>query len=268
MRLILKTILFLVFFTAVSNGQELKKMRNEAFIRGERLTFRAYYESFLTGKVTAGVASLDVKFENKKINGRTTYHVIGEGKSKGAFNLFFKVNDKFESYIDEEYLVPWQFIRKTREGNFRKEDEVIFDHQGQKAHSKTAVKKIPTGVQDIISSFYYARNLDFSKAKPGEKFPVHFFLDDSTYISAFIFLGREEISIELGKFRCMKFKPMLATGNVFKEPYAMELWVTDDKNRLPLLAKSEVVVGSVKLELTEYKGLANPVSSFIGPSTE
>ncbi|MGE5423768.1 MAG: DUF3108 domain-containing protein [Syntrophothermus sp.] len=258
---------FLLLYAFSVQAQSLKKMNNTAFIRGERLTFRAYYDSFVTGKVTAGIATLDVKFENKKINGRPTFHIIGEGRSKGAFNFFFKVNDKFESYIDEEFLVPWQFTRKTREGDFKKDDEVNFDQMKGVAKSSTATKKIPVGTHDILSAFYYARNLDFSRVKPGDKFPVHFFLDDSTYVSAFEFLGKEEIEVEMGRFRCLKFKPMLATGNVFKEPYAMELWVTDDKNHLPILAKSEVIVGSVKLELTEYKGLANPVSSYLG-STE
>ncbi len=261
-------VIIVLFSVFQATGQEMQKVHNEAFIRGERLTFRAYYDSFLTGKVTAGVASLEVKFENKKINGRNTFHLIGEGKSKGAFNLFFKVNDRFDSYFDDEYLVPWQFIRKTREGDFRKDDEVIFDHLEGKATSRTSVKKIPAGVQDIISAFYYARNMDFSNLKMGDRIPVKFFLDDSVYISAIEFAGREFLITNLGKFKCLKFKPMLATGTVFKQSYAMEIWITDDKNRLPLLAKSEVIVGSVKLELTEYKGLANPVTSYLGPGKD
>ncbi len=263
--------LFLSFFIFhfsffIVSAQSLIPVRNGAFIRGEKLKFRAYYDSFVTGKVTAGVATLEVKFEDKKIDGRSTYHIIGEGKSKGAFNLFFKVNDRFESYMDEEYLVPWSFIRNTNEGGYAVNDEVRFNQYSGNFSSHKANKKMKTGTHDVLSAFYYCRALDFSNLKVGDRFPVNFLLDDSVYVSLIEFAGREEVITNLGKFRCLKFKPKVATGNVFSQPYPMDVWISDDLNRIPVLAKSAVIVGSVKLELTDYKGLANPVTSLIGPS--
>jgi len=260
-------IIFLLFtfhfslFTA--SAQPLATVHNSAFIRGEKLKYRAYYDSFVTGKVTAGYATLEVKFEDKKIDNRSTYHIIGEGKSKGAFNFFFKVNDKFESYMDEDYLVPWTFLRNTNEGGFIVEDEVRFNQYSGNFSSRKANKKMKSGTHDVLSAFYYCRTLDFSNLKLGERFPVNFMLDDSVYVSRIEFAGREEVITDLGTFRCLKFKPMVATGKVFSQPYPMDIWITDDQNRIPVLAKSAVVVGSVKLELMEYKGLANPVSSLI-----
>jgi len=43
----------------------------------------------------------------------------------------------------------------------------------------------------------------------------------------------------------------------------MTLWVTDDENKLPVLAKSAVIIGSVKMELTNYSGLKNELRSKI-----
>jgi len=150
--------LFLIFFILhcsffIVQGQDLKKVENSAFIRGEKFSFRAYYDSFITGKVTAGVASMEINAENKEFNGRKTYHATAKGKSKGAFNLFFKVEDQFETYFDEEYIVPWSFIRKTREGDYRKDDEVRFNQLSLSASSSTANKKIPARTQHIISAF-------------------------------------------------------------------------------------------------------------------
>jgi hypothetical protein len=252
--------LFFIFHSAtfLSSAQPLAPVKNTAFIRGEKLRFSVYYDSYVTGKVTAGVATLEIKFEDKKTDGRSTYHIIGEGKSKGAFNLFFKVNDRFESYMDEEYLVPWTFIRNTHEGDYKMQDEVRFNQFSGSYSSSRANKKMQSGTHDILSAFYYCRTLDFSNLKLGERFPVNFMLDDSVYISLIEFAGREDVETDLGSFHCLRFKPMVATGSVFSQPYPMDIWVTDDKNRMPVLAKSAVVVGSVKLELTEYKGLANP----------
>lgn len=120
-----------------------------------------------------------------------------------------------------------------------------------------------TGTHDIFSAFYYCRTLDFSNLHLGERFPVDFLLDDSIYVSLIEFAGREEVKTDIGTFRCLKFKPMVATGKVFSQPYPMDIWVSDDQNRIPILAKSAVIVGSVKLELMEYTGLANPVTSLV-----
>jgi hypothetical protein len=246
-------------------GQGLKNVENNAFVRGEKFTFKAYYDSFITGKVIAGVATLEINADNKEFNGRATYHAMATGKSKGAFNLFFKVDDQFETYFDEDYIVPWHFIRKTHEGDYRRNDEVRFNQLSLSVSSSTANKKMPIGTQDIISAFYFARTLDFSHVKLGENFDITYFLDDSVYTAVIQFAGHEDIEIGLGTFHCLKFKPMVVKGKVFSQPYAMDIWITDDKNHIPVLAKSVVIVGSVKLELTGYQNLANPVNSLISP---
>ena len=242
-------------------SQPYKPVKNDAFIRGEKLTFRAYYDSYVTGKVTAGIATIEVAPAVKQVDGRNVFHIIGEGFSKGAFNWFFKVADRFESMIDEEYLFSWSFLRRTHEGSYNYSDDIKFKQYSGTALSTRANKKIPPGTQDVLSAFYFARTIDMTDIAPGKNIPIAFYLDDSLYISQIQFAGRDVVVTELGTFRCLRFKPMVATGKVFSQPYPMDLWITDDKNHLPILATSVVIVGSVKLELISYSGLANPVTS-------
>ncbi len=256
-------IILLLSFTGGFSQQAPRRIPNQAFTAGEKLEFRVFYDAILTGKVTAGYASLHVKEEVKTMNNRPVYHVVGEGRSRKAFDWFFKVRDRFESFFDTEAFIPYLFIRRTKEGSYVKDDDVRFDHKREYASSRTALKKIPANVQDIISAFYYARTLDFSDARIGQNFPVPFFLDDSVYVSVIQFHGIEVIETSLGRFRCMKFKPMVATGSVFSNPYPMTLWVTDDDNRIPILGESAVVVGTVKMELTGFSNLANPLEAKI-----
>lgn len=246
-------------------SQELIPIRNQAFTDGEYLKYRVYYDSYLTGKVTAGVVRAEVKFENKQINGRETYHLIGTGKTMGAFSLFFKVDDRFESFVDREFLVPWRFIRQTKEGDYEYHDDVKFNQFTGTYSSTRKNMSMPIGTQDLISSIYVARTIDLSNARPGNDFPITFLLDDSIYVSVIRFIGKEDLMLELGTFRCLRFQPLVVTGNVFSQPYPMDIWITDDTNHLPLLIKSAVIIGSVKLELVEYKRLANPLTSMIEP---
>ncbi len=242
-------------------AQGLRKIQNDAFIKGEKLEFRVVYDARFTGKVTAGYATLEVKKENKTMLNRPVFHIVGEGKSRSAFNWFFRVHDRMESFIDEEALIPYLFVRRTREGGYTKDDDVKFDHQLNYASSRNALKKIPSYIQDVVSAVYYARNIDFTNAKIGQNFSINFYLDDSVYVSVIQYFGKDEVTTKAGKFRCLKFKPMVATGKVFSNPYPMTLWVSDDKNRLPILIESAVVIGSVKAELTDYSGLANPLDA-------
>lgn len=249
-------------FTGVA--QELRPVSNHAFIPGEKFTFTVYYDSYVTGKVTAGTASLEVSFRRHTMEGREVYHAVGTGKSKGAFNLFFKVDDRFESFIDTGYMVPLYFVRHTREGSYKKDDEVKFNQFTGTASSRKANKSVPPGTQDLISAFFYARTIDISSLNPGDYFPLNFYLDDSLYVTRVYFEGREVVMTEAGTFRCLKFKPMVAVGNVFSQSYPMSVWVTDDQYRMPVLARSAVIVGSVKMELTRYQGLAGVPGALVG----
>ena len=258
---ILISIGFVMLSHGLLNAQSMRYVENTAFDRGEKLTFKVYYHSFITGKVTAGEAKLEVKNKTVTKSNRPTYHIIGTGQSKGAFNFFFKVNDRFETFVDEQALIPWYFTRRTREGGFKKDDEVTFRQNNGVAVSRRAIKNIPKNTQDILSVFYYARTLDITGMQPDDSFPLAFFLDDSVYVSKIVFLGREQVKTELGTFNCLKFKPMVIKGDIFSEPYPMELWITDDKNRLPVMISSALIVGSARMELVDYEGLKNSMNS-------
>ncbi len=128
---IYKTILIQLFillgFTSQSvlSQDTIRNINNEAFQVGERLKYRFYYDAWLTGKVTAGFGVLEVKEADLTFGGHEVYHIKAEGKSKGMFNWFYKVHDQFDSYVDKESLAPHYFVRKTREGGFKKEDEFL-----------------------------------------------------------------------------------------------------------------------------------------------
>ncbi|MDD3875903.1 MAG: DUF3108 domain-containing protein [Bacteroidales bacterium] len=263
MKRILISVAMLIILSGNVHSQELRVWKNEAFGKGEKITYRAYYDSFLTGNVNAGEASLEIQRESKVVAGRNTMHVVGLGKTKGLFNLFFKVVNRYETFIDERAIVPLLFIRRTDEGGYKISQDVTFNQYTHKAISNTATVNVVENVQDIISAFYYARTMDASHLSVGDEIPINFFLDDSVYVTKIIYEGVENVNIRLGTFRCLRFKPMVLTGTVFKQPYPMTLWISDDKNKIPVLAQSGILVGSVKLELMKYSGLRNPLTSKI-----
>lgn len=256
-------LLFLASGLTDLQAQNLRTLENNAFQRGEKIKFRVFYDSYLTGNVNAGVASLEIRETNEVIGGRNTLNVVGLGNTRGAFNFFFRVVNRYETYIDEEAIVPLLFIRRINEGGYRKSQDVMFNQYENIAISNTATVPVVENVQDIISAFYYLRTYNFDNAQKGDVYDVNFFLDDTIYVSRVVFDGREEIRTSIGTFRTLRFKPQALIGDVFSQPYPMTLWISDDENKIPILAQSGIVVGSVKMELIEYEGLKNPMTSRI-----
>jgi len=236
--------------------KELPVMNNNAFKRGEVLSFRMHY-----GIVDAGIATLSVTDEAKELGGRKTFHVVGLGASKGTFDWFFKVRDRYETYIDEKALVPWLFVRRINEGGYKCSQDYVFNHFSEKVSvGDGKVFPIEPNMQDMLSAFYQARNLDLSGAKPGDVFSLKCFVDNEIWPLQIKFIGRETVETDAGTFKCLKFRPIVQKGRVFKKEEDLNVWISDDKNHIPVKGQADVLVGSIKMELTDFAGLANPVS--------
>jgi hypothetical protein len=241
------------------NGTErtvLPAKTNFAFKEGEVLSYRVHY-----GFIEAGVAIIEVKPEIEEIGGRKVYHVVGNGYSKGTFDFFFKVRDRYESYIDKDALLPWLFIRRVDEGGYKFSQNYFFNHYKKVVKTEdNQTYSIPDEVHDMISAFYAARNIDFSNAQKGDVFTIMSFVDKELWPLKMKYLGKDEIKTDIGKFKCLKFCPIVQRGRIFKKEEDLLVWITDDKNHIPLRAQAKILVGSIKMDITEIKNPANPLS--------
>ncbi len=239
-----------------SQIKELPILKNEAFKRGEMLSFRMHY-----GFIDAGIATLSITDEAIQIGGRKTFHVVGLGKSKGAFDWVFKVRDRYETYIDEQAIVPWLFVRRVSEGSYTCSQDYVFNHFSQKVNvGDNETYDIEPNMQDMVSAFYHARTMDLSHAKPGDLYSINAFVDKEVFPVKIKFIGRETITTDLGTFKCLKFRPIIQQGRIFKHEEDLNIWITDDKNHIPIKGQADVLVGSIKMELTSYSGLANAIA--------
>ena len=238
------------------NSPTLRSINHNAFQAGEKLEYRLHY-----GVIGAGTAKMEVHKMDKKIAGREVYHMVGTGRSKGAFDWFFKVRDTYETYMDVEGVFPWLFVRNVNEGGYEIHQTYKFAQNKNKVdNGKGKIFEIPLGVQDMLSSFYYARTIDFSSAKKNEIFTIWSFVDDELWPLKIRYMGRYTIKVSGKKYKAMKFHPVVQEGRLFENEEDVTVWVSDDGNKIPLLAEGKVLIGSVKMELTNYSGLANPIA--------
>ena len=133
----------------------------------------------------------------------------------------------------------------------------------QASQDLTKKIRVSIGIQDMISSFYKARTLNFHGMKKGKVFSFECFMDDEVYDLKIKYVGTEDVKIRKGKFKCFKFVPVVQTGRYFHDQEDVKFWVTADKNRIPILVKAKIPVGTVKMHLVEWNGLKNPLTSKI-----
>lgn len=255
---------FFIFLLAMSfkgvAQNEFCGITNTSFKDGEKLSYKVYYNM---GRLWVGAGLAEFNTTLVDFNGKKAYHVVGDGKTLKSYEWFYKVRDRYETYIDKETMLPMKFIRNVNEGGFKIHNNVTFNQKIGQAVSTNGVFKVPGCIQDVLSAIYYARNIDYNKYKPGDKIPFSMFLDDEVFNLYVRYLGKERIKTKYGTFNTIKFSPLLIEGTIFKGGEKMVVWVSDDANKLPVRVDSPILVGSVKVDLIGYSNLRNPLSGLV-----
>lgn len=247
-----KTLILIFFISILCFGQDQSPYKN-----GEWLNFKLSY----SGWIKAGKASLTLKED--KLN--ELYHVKAIGKTTGPIKWFFKVEDYYQSYFSKKTGLPKKFIRKINEGGHTKNLTIDFDQTTNKAIvnniKKNSVKEFVTkpNVHDMLSVFYFLRNnYSLDQIKKSKDLSVDMFFDSENYEFKMKFLGIETINTKFGKIKCIKLRPFVQSGRVFKENESLTLWISADKNKIPIRIKADLVVGSIRVDLDAFSGLNHP----------
>lgn len=234
----------------------LRSVEHNAFKAGEKLTYILHY-----GLLNAGEATLELKEGDREIQGRKILHATGKGRSVGAFKAFYKVDDLYETYMDAEGVFPWVFVRRVEEGDYSfSQDYLYLQHRRQVTTQEKKTFDVPAHVQDMLSAFYFARTIDYSTAQPGQEYTIDCFMDNEYWPLRMRYIGKETVKLRNGRYRCLKFQPIVQEGRIFKTNEDLNVWITDDGNHIPVLAQAKVLVGSIKMELSGYEGLAHPIA--------
>lgn len=243
------------------------KVVNNVFQNGEKGTYKAYY-NWKSVWVAAGTVNFTVK--PYKIGNTEVFHITALGKTLLTYDWFYKVRDTYETFVNQETLLPVKHLRNVNEGGFTIYNHYEFNQSKQTVNSTWASGKaekqnknfdISNCTHDILSAAYYMRCIDYSDMRVGDKVPMDIFLDNELYHLNVEYLGKEIIETDMGKFRCVKARPQLIQGRVFEDVNKMVIYVTDDMNRVPVMLESPLSVGSVKVMLTGYEGLRNPATA-------
>jgi hypothetical protein len=203
------------------------------------------------------------------VNNKVCSRATCVGRSSGSFDLMLRIRDSWTTYIDTTSKASQRSLRHIEEGKYRLDETVQFNYEEKKAlvdwqnrdkkkgHEEYAIAS--PDLQDIISGVYYLRIIDYEKLKVGDIITVNSFFENKLYDLKIRYKGKERIKTEFGKINAIKLAPIMPENGLFEGENSIRVWLSDDKNRLPLKVQADMFVGAVEVDLKGYRNLKYPI---------
>ncbi|MDR1436965.1 MAG: DUF3108 domain-containing protein [Candidatus Symbiothrix sp.] len=243
------------------------------FQNGEELHYDIRYKY---GLVMLKAGTGKYRIDQTGYHNQTAYRSVLDFKTTSFFDKAFKIRDTLTSYVSTENLAPLFHNRTVNEGNSHYRED-IFVHRHTSSHSEVRVIQernnqirfdtilsADNSGYDILNIFMFVRTLDYSTIKPGDTFQTTIFMARDKINVLARCIGQEVIEkTKKRKYKAIKLNIDI-TDDAFREAKnAMEIWISDDKNRIPLKLKAKLKIGAAEAELATCKNLKYPFSAEI-----
>jgi len=253
-------------FVSKDSTEAYTSVDYNSFTRGEKLDYKLSFGIF-----TIGRGEVIISDKNYRVNKRDCYKIDVYGRTSGMVDWVARVDDHWGAYVDSAALVPHIAYRNIKEGGYRKNEIVRFDHVNDVLETKTINKKTgewkepiiygaPNDVREMLSGFLYLRTMDFSNMKKGDIFTVSGFFEDMFYDLDVKYRGKEKLKTKAGKFRAIKLEPIMPKNDLFDGEDSILAWISDDENKVPLKIEAKMFIGHAGVELTGYENLKNKIN--------
>ena len=243
---------------SLDSAEPVRLWANPSFRAGETIRYKVHY-----GVINAAEAVVETSGSLEHVAERPCYKATVSGHTTGSFDFFLHVRDQWRAYIDTASILPLRATRDIEEGSYRKKEVVEFDQAHDivnvlQTHQKEPIRytfKVPNNVQELVSGFYYLRTLNYEKMKPGEVIRVGSYFDESAFNLEVTFKGREIVDTKAGPIHVLKLVPKMPPNKVFRGEESIKVYLSDDRNKIPVLFQAEMFVGAIKIDMYKYDGL-------------
>lgn len=246
-------------------GPVIKNGNNESFRLGEELRYKASFGFFPVGHA---ITRIDKAIH--QMNGKPCYKIDAYGSTSDWISWVTKVDDNWGAYLDTATVSTQISYRRIREGRYRLDEMTHFDHKSRKAEVRVRDKKsgayvpkksfdIPALASDLIGGFIHLRFIDFSRLKPGDTVSIAGFLEDTAYNLKVAYKGKTVLDTKLGRIPCYELLPRMPDNKLFDGENAIRVWISEDKNRIPVRIQAKMFIGSTGIDLESYSQLRHPL---------
>lgn len=174
---------------------------------------------------------------------------------------FYKVRDTLNGSMTARDMLPLIYEKIANEGNERKHDVVKYNYGNlpavTAACTRVVFKKGELHLQDsreleaegevvdMLSSFYYMRNLPYEQWTPGYKKTLTIFSGKQKEVLTIRYDGRKLLNFEGDNVDTYHITFLFTSKGGTKTSDSMEAWISADSRRIPLRMEGKLPVGKV-----------------------
>jgi hypothetical protein len=241
----------------------------QVYNAGEQLDYRVAYKAKLVPNTEMTTVTVQTTLDT--LEGKSVYRVMGLGKIMPEYRWFFNLEYRYDILVDTLTKRTKRFESNIREGDYTFRSHYRYDWDSLKVHTwaqsrqrepRTKTMALTERSMDPVSLYFNLRSVDASTLKEGEVYNLEMVLEDTIKVLKYRLLGREVCRVpQKGKFRTIKLACTLGTSEGFSFTDGSEffIWITDDKNKFPVLLESPIIVGSIRAYISDFKGLKYPL---------
>ena len=213
---------------------------NLPFKIGEQLNYQVFIG---TNNTPLGVANFQVRGRSRYFD-RDGVYLSVTAQTTGAAASLFIARDQIDSYVDPKAFLPYRTVMNLSEGARRLTQTLTVNQDnGLATTDKGGRIEIPVGTHDYLSFFYILRTFNLNKKRNAlavlvENKPKTLFVD-----------VLEKNVIQLGDRRVPAIALSITTDDPQPDKYQLRLWVSDDKQRMPLRIACTTKLGPLRADL-------------------
>lgn len=240
-----------------SEGFNGRRPVNDPFRVGEEVVHDVHYF-----KVSAGELRMKVE-PFAMVNNRKSYTFAVEIRTSPLFSSFYSVEDRVETFVDYEDLVPRVFQLHVKESGQLREAKMLFDVEKNTAtfwekkvtkdHGEEEKKQnweILPYTQNVYSAIYYMRNF---KWETGKEYSFRVGNDNENLVFSGKALRREVLNTKLGPIKAIVVQPKITLKGKLNPIGDNFIWLSDDDRKYILRIESKIKIGTLVSEVVEIK---------------
>ncbi len=241
-------IVLLVGFAADAMEDSPASSSNAAslpFAPGEKLTYDVQYLGTSMG--VSVLAVLDAITQN----GQVVYPLLSTAQSSDFASIFYRVNDRIESFLNPKGLYSHAIRVKQHERKRKKEKQITFDQMKHQAtlteNGQQEVFDIPPKVNDSLSALYVMRT--FHPLTVGKTLSIDIHEGRKNLKLAISVLAKETVTTPIGTFDTLKMQAVPHHEGIPTGKGVLTVWVTDDDKKVPVQIRSKAKFGAILMVL-------------------
>jgi Protein of unknown function (DUF3108) len=251
----LKPLLVVLICAPLALPQSLpNKESPQSLPSKETLYYSIDWRLFTSGKAKLEFAALPAS--------RPGYQVNLHLESAGFVSKLFKVDYDYASILSAA-LCAQSAQMTAHEGSRQRETKITFDEEARKASylERDQVKNtvvlqqeidIPQCVHDMAGGLFFVRTLNL---EPGQSIQVPVSDGKKSAMAKVEAQQREDVKTPAGTFKTIRYELYLFNGVLYKRPARLNVWLTDDRRKLPvqIRVRMQFTIGTINLVLEKHE---------------